>query len=147
MPISGHIISFRFLPISGLFQITRENQSQSIWSRWVNCNWGKKIFFRLSPKDRFFEPIEKKSLTPLTTGEPVSATMSIALFWLLQDTLVYIFLLLYFVLVFLLIMQSQPTSIAWTATSTAAFFIIVEVTRNILIYELDALRYVIFTHA
>ena len=36
-------------------------------------------------------------------------------------------------------MQIQPASITWTVTSTAAFFIIDEVTRNILIYELDVL--------
>ena len=37
-------------------------------------------------------------------------------------------------------MRSQPALIAWTVTSTAVFFIMVEVKRNILIYELDVLH-------
>ena len=69
--ISSHIISFRFLSISGQFQATQKNQN---WSRKTSCNWGKN-FIRLFQKERFLEPIEKKSFVVIT-GEPQSA-----LFW------------------------------------------------------------------
>ena len=71
MTISSHIISFRFLSISGQFQATQKNQN---WSRKTSCNWGKN-FIRLFQKERFLEPIEKKSFVVIT-GEPQSA-----LFW------------------------------------------------------------------
>ena len=60
--ISSHIISFWFLPISVHFWISQQNQLAVT---------GEKSFSRLSQKEIFLEPI---------TGEPVSATMSIALF-------------------------------------------------------------------
>ena len=59
--IRSHVILFRFLPIS------------------EHCNWGKNLS-QLSQKVRFLEP-SKKILISLITGEPVSATISIALFW------------------------------------------------------------------
>ena len=41
---------------------------------------------------------------------------------ILVITKIYVFFLLYFTSVLLLIMQSQPASIAWTVTSTAGFY-------------------------
>ena len=42
--ISNHIISFRFLPISGQFQTTQENQNWLIRARRISCNQGGKAF-------------------------------------------------------------------------------------------------------
>ena len=70
--ISSHIIFFWFFPISRHFWITHQNQNQLVRSRKTSCNWEKKFFSQLSQKERFLEPI---------TVEPVSATVSIGLFW------------------------------------------------------------------
>ena len=76
--ISNHVISSRFLPISRHFRTTQKNQNRSIQSRKIGCNW--EFFFRLSQKKRFVEPIEKNPYIVIITGQPLSATMSIALF-------------------------------------------------------------------
>ena len=91
--------------ISGHFQITQENQNQSIWSRKISCNW-QKIFF--------FDYLIRKDFNST----------------ILVITKIYIFLFLYFTLVLLLIMQSQPTSIAWTVTSTAFFYLCWSYTKH-----------------
>ena len=72
------------------------------------------LFFYLfwfTQKGKFFKPIEKIScIVPATK----------ALFWG-SRRFIYFFLL-YFTLVLLLIRRSQPASIAWTVTSTVAFY-------------------------
>ena len=93
----------------------RKNQTWSIRSKRLSCNWGEN--FWLSQKERFLELI-KKALILLITCELISATMSIALFWWSQR---FIFPLLYVTSV-LLLKRSQPSSIVWTVTSTAAFY-------------------------
>ena len=75
----SHIISFQFLPISRHFQITLENQNQSIRCRRVSCNW--RIFSRLSQKQRFLEPIEKKYYVVNYWWTCVCNYVSIAPFW------------------------------------------------------------------
>ena len=70
LAISSHIIFFWFLLISGHFQTT-QNELQL-------CGGG---IFRLSQKEKFLEPIKKNPYFVINTGEPVSATMSITLFW------------------------------------------------------------------
>ena len=78
-----------------------------------SCYWGVCFFylFWLTQKERFLKPIEKKSLYRVSNYSTI-----------LVITKIYIFLLLYFTLVLLLIMQSQPTSTAWTVTSTVEFY-------------------------
>ena len=88
--ISSHIMSFRFLPISGHFLTTQGNQNQSIGSRKISCS-------RLSQKEKFLEPIEKNSHFVSFTGEPVSAIMSTTLFqWSQRFT--YFFFIFSFVI-------------------------------------------------
>ena len=106
MAIGGHIISFRFLPISGHLRATQENQNQLIQSKRISCNWGKR--FSVISKGKVFRADRKKILISLITGEPVSAVMCSTI---LVITKIYIFLL-YFTSVLLLIMQSQSASIA-----------------------------------
>ena len=57
---------------------------------------------------------------------------------ILMITKIYMFILLYFTLVLLLIMRSQPVSIAWQQ-HLQLHLIIVEVTPNVLIDELDVI--------
>ena len=52
---------FLFLLNSRHFQITQENQNQSIRNRKTSCNWGN-VLLLLSQKDKFLELVEKKSL-------------------------------------------------------------------------------------
>ena len=66
--------------------------------------------FWLTQRERFLKPIEEKSLYRVSNYSTI-----------LVITKIYIFFLLYFTLVLLLIMRSQPASIAWTVISTAAF--------------------------
>ena len=107
--ISSHIISFRFLPISGHFWKIGRFEAGKLAVTEEN-------FFWLSQKEKFLEPIENNPYFVLITSEPVSATISIALFWW-SRRFIYFFL----ILLQLLIMQSQPALIAWTGTS-AAFY-------------------------
>ena len=58
--ISSHIISFRFLPISGLLQITQVKQNYLIQSRKNIFTW-RKVFFSISLRN-IFRAIRKKSL-------------------------------------------------------------------------------------
>ena len=87
-----------------------------IRSRKFNCK--REIFFWLSQKEKFLEPIENNPFFVSITGEPVSATISRALFWWSQRFIYFFF----FILLQLLIMRSQPASVAWTVTSAAAFY-------------------------
>ena len=91
--ISSHVISFWFLLISGNFQATQVNQSRFIWSWKVSCNWEKTVFW-LSQKERFLEPIEKNSYFVIITGEPVSATISLAQLWWSRRLLYFLFFIL-----------------------------------------------------
>ena len=113
--ISSHIISFRFLPISGHLQITQEIQNWSIRSRRISCHWGK--FFRLCQKERFLEPIEKSPYIVNYWWAGVSNYVYSTILVIKK-----ISFLLYFTSVLLLKMWSQPASIAWTVTTTATFY-------------------------
>ena len=93
----------------------------------------KKIYFLDYLRRKDFYSRSTKILISLITGEPVFVYITI-----LMITKIYVFLLLYFTPVLLLIMWSQPASIAWTVTSTTAFYHWWN-TQNILIYELDVL--------
>ena len=76
--ISSHIIYFRFLPISGHFRSSQDNQNWSTQSRKTTCN-RRKLFIWRSQKKSFLEPIEKKLFFITITGGPVSAFMSVSL--------------------------------------------------------------------
>ena len=93
--VSSHIILFRFLPIFG------------------HCNWGKKFVLIIS-KGKILEPIKENSY--IVNYWWTSVSNSIALFWW-SRRFIYFFLF-----VLLQFMQSQPASITWTVTSTAAFY-------------------------
>ena len=108
--ISSHVIYFRFLPFFRHLRTTQVNQNWSIRSKRISSNWDEN--FWISQKEKFLEPIKKKSL--LITCELVSATMFVALFWWSQR---FIFPLLYFTSV-LILKRSQFSSIVWTVTST-----------------------------
>ena len=126
----GHQQPYNFFPISGHFPITQENENQLIRSRKITCNW-EKMFFLDYLKTKDFYSWSKKILISLITGKLVYTTIFVI-------TKIYLFLLIYFTSVFLLIMRSQPASIAWTVTSTAPFYHCWN-TQNILIDELDVL--------
>ena len=112
--IRSHIISFRFLPISGHFWATQKNQNWLIWSRKISCNWGNFFFFSIISKGKIFRADPKKSSYRCNYWwADVYSTI-------LVITKIYLFLLLYFASVLLLTMRSQPASITWT--STAAFY-------------------------
>ena len=78
-----------------------------------SCYWRVCFFLLvwLTQNERFFKATEKKSLYRVGNYSTI-----------LVITKIYIFLLLYFTLVLLLIMRSQPASIGWTVTSTVAFY-------------------------
>ena len=75
------------------------------------------FLFWLAQKEKFLKPMEKNPYIVNCWCAGVSNYNII-----LVITKIYIFLLLYFALVLLLIMRSQPASIAWTITSTTAFY-------------------------
>ena len=79
--------------ISGHLRKSQKNQYQWIRSKKISCNWGKN--FRLFQKNKVLEPTEAMRIS-LITGEPLSATMSIALFWLSQRFIYFLFFLLQF---------------------------------------------------
>ena len=116
MAISRHIISFRFFSISGRLWTTQENQNRSIRSRRVSCNWGK-IFWIFS-KGKIFRAHPKKNPYIINYWWAGFSNYGYSTNWAI--TKIYIFLL-YFTSVLLLMMQSQPASVSWTVTSTAAF--------------------------
>ena len=121
--ISRHIISFRFLDSSEQLRKTK-------------FSWFEAGKVALTGQ-RFLQPIEK-ILISLITGELVYvySTISMAPLWWSRR---FIYLIIFsFTSVFLLIMWSQPASIAWTVTS-ALHFNIVEITWNNLIYEFNVL--------
>ena len=106
--ISGHVTYFRFFSFS--------RHPRSIFEANELAVTGDKIFDYLKRKDS--ESRSKKVLILLITCELVSASMSIALFWWSQT---FIFPLLSFSSV-LLLKRSQSSLIAWTVTSTVAFY-------------------------
>ena len=129
--ISSHIISFSFLSLSGHLWTNQENQNWLTQNRRISCIWGEN--FRSSQKERFVGLIGKSPYIVNYLGAGVrNYVCSITL----VITEIYIFPLLYFTSVLLLIMRSQPSLIAWTVTSTAAFYLCWS-TQNILVYELD----------
>ena len=125
--ISSHLISFwfcQFLGTSGQLRKTK-----ICWSEAEKLAvTGKNFFFRLSQKERFLKPIKKKILILLQLlmsrcqNYVYSTILVITKIYILL--FLYIFFLIYIFLtsVLLLIMQSQLASIAWTVTSTAAFY-------------------------
>ena len=128
--ISSHIISFRFLPISGHFWATQKNQNRLIWSRKINRNWGNFFFFRLSRKERFLEPIKKNPHIVVITGEQ----MYIALFWWSRRFIYFFF----FILLQFCYWQCEANR-PRLREHLLLHFIIAEVTENILFFELDVL--------
>ena len=80
----GHQQPYNFFSVFTDFPVvltTQENQNQSIRSRKISCNQLKRIF-QLSQNEKLLEPIKKKSpYFVIFTSEPVSANMSVALFW------------------------------------------------------------------
>ena len=121
----GHQQPYNFFPafpVPGRFWITQENQNQSIRSGKISCNW--KICFLLLllfQKERFLEPTEK---SPYIVNYWWACVNNYVSSTILVITKIY--------------MQSQPVSIAWQQ-HLQLYFINVEITRNILIYELDVL--------
>ena len=106
---------------------------QLIQSRKISCN--RRFFF-------FFFRLSRKESIRADQKNPYMAD-----YWwaginnystILMITKIYMFILLYFTLVLLLIMRSQPVSIAWQQ-HLQLHLIIVEVTPNILIDELDVI--------
>ena len=130
----GHQQPYNFFPTSRHFPINQENKNQLIQSRKISCNW-EKIFFCIISRGKIFTADQKKILISLITCEPVHvySTMSIALFWWLRRLYISSS---FFYFSLLLIMRSQPASIAWTVTFTAAFYHCWN-TQDILIYESD----------
>ena len=109
---------FWFLLIFGHLPITLKKK----WvdsNQKISCNWVKKIFSRLSQKERFSEPIAKN---PDIVNYWWTGVNNYVYSTILVITKIYIFFLIYFTSLCLLIMQSQPALIAWTVTSTAAFY-------------------------
>ena len=96
MAIRSHIISFRFLSISGHIGTSQENQNQSIRSRKISCNWVN-VFFQLSRKENFLDSIEKNPYFVIIAGEQVSVTMSLALF-LWSQRFTYFFFIFSFII-------------------------------------------------
>ena len=94
----AHQQPYNFFPISGHFRITEENQNQLIRSEKIAATRGRKFI-------------------SLSTGGPVYVYSTI-----LVIMKIFIFYLFYFTSALLLIMRSQPASIAKTVTSTAAFY-------------------------
>ena len=111
--ISSHIISFHFLPISAQLKKTKIGRFEAE----EVAVTGEKLFC-LSQKERFLEPIEKN---PYIVNYWWAEVSNYICSTILVITKIYIFLL-YFTSVLLLIMRSQPASIAQTLTSTAAFY-------------------------
>ena len=110
----GHQQSYTFFLVFTNLRTLPGNWS--IRSRKINS---KRVnFFWLSQKETFLEPIENNPFFVSITVEPVSATISRALFWWSQRFTYFFF----FILLQLLIMRSQPASVAWTVTSAAAFY-------------------------
>ena len=125
---------FLVLLISGHFQTTQENQNWSIRSRKISCNWGKGDFPIIS-KGQAFRTDQKKSLLRYkywwaSISNDVYDTIVVI-------TKIYIFLL-YFTLVLLLIMRSQPASIGWTVTFAAVPYYCCSYTEY-LFYDIDVL--------
>ena len=106
---------YHFFPISGHFRIDQENQNRLIRSEKIAVTGGKKFLDNLKRKD--FCSRSKKIFMLLITAVPVYVYSTI-----LVITKIYLSVLLYFTSVLLLIMRSQPASIATTVASTAAFY-------------------------
>ena len=129
--ISSHVIYCRFLPIFRHLWTTQENQNRLIRSRRICCNWGEN--FRLSQKENVLDP--EKVLILLITCELVSATMSIALFSWSQRFIYFLF----FILLQFCYWNEANLPRLCQQEHLQLHFIIVEVTQNILVYELDLL--------
>ena len=105
----------------------------------ISRNWGK-IFFLDYLKGKGFYYRSKKIIS-LITGELVYVYSTF-----LVITKVYIFFLLYFTSVLLLIMRSHSASIAWTATSTAAFYHYWSYTEHGSDLSIRCVVYVLYKH-
>ena len=116
--ISSHIIFFWFLLISGHFQTTQKKQNWLIWSRKISCSCVVGGFFDYLKRKSFWSRSKKTLFLYKYWWASISNHVYNTI---LVITKIYIFLL-YFPLVLLLIMRSQPTSTGWTLTSTAAFY-------------------------
>ena len=103
------------MQISRHLRTIQENQNRSVQSSKISCNWGEN--FRLSQNERLLGPIEK---SPYIDNYLWAGVGKYGYSIILVIAKIYIFPLLCFTLV-LLLKQSQPCSIAWTVTSTAAF--------------------------
>ena len=68
-----------------------EKPNRSIRRRKISCNWGK-IFYWLSQKERFLEPIEK--ILRCDYWWAGVSTMSIALFWWSRTFICFFFFIL-----------------------------------------------------
>ena len=97
---------------------SQKNQSWLIRSRRISCTWRED--FRLCQKERFLEPIGKSPYIANYLWAGVNSIIAYSI--ILVITKIYIFSLRYFASVLLFIMWRQPSSIAWTVTSTAAFY-------------------------
>ena len=98
-------------------------QLRTTWTNWsIQCrNLAATIEeFLIIWKEKVFKADRKKSLSRFNYWQ---ATISSCIYsTMLVIRKIYIFLPLYFNSVFLLIMWSQPASMAWTVTSAAAFY-------------------------
>ena len=99
---------FSVFAISRHLLTTQENQSWSIRRGRISCNWGKKLL--IISKAKIFRAALKKSLLVSWcllhySGDHRDLYISSSLFYLR-----------------FVIMWSQHSSIAWTVTSTAAFY-------------------------
>ena len=118
LAISSHIIFFGFYSFPDTFRQLKKNKigwfeaeklAAAVW-------WGD---FSIISRGNVFGADQKKSLFRYKYWW---ASISNHVYnTILVITKIYIFLL-YFPLVLLLILRSQPTSTGWTLTSTAAFY-------------------------
>ena len=120
------------MPLSGHLWTNQEKQNWLIRNRRISCIWGGD--FQSSQKERFVELIGK---SPYILNYLEAGVSNYVCSITLVITKIYVFPILYFTSVLLLIMRSQPSLIAWTVTSTAAFYLCWS-TQNILVYELGA---------
>ena len=104
----GHQQPYNFFSVFADFRTAQENQNCLVQCRRISCNWGKKFF--IISKEKIFRADWKESLLVNRClqhyfGDHGDSYISSPLF--------------YFSFA---IIQSEPASIAWTVTSTAAFY-------------------------
>ena len=108
----GHKQPYNFFSVFSDFQTLPDNSGKpkSVDSKRKNQLQLGKFFLRLSQKKRFLEPIAKN---PCIVNYWWTGINNYVYSIILVITKIYIFYLHYFTSVLLLIMRSQPASIAW----------------------------------